>query len=226
MLIGITGKAGAGKDTVGDIIADKLGFYTYSFASPIYDLVQEWLSLDPFYFSRENKEKDFCFRVQDLPNLGFLDQLIYYKFKHAGVTTEQAFDVSSEIGRLLCEGREYTSGCEVVCFNIRETLQVVGTEGFRNIIKDDFWVSIAPCVNVVIRDIRFDNEAEFIRNNGGKVISVVRDNQDIPNSEHASEGGISESLIDIKIHNNGSKEELYSKADIVAINLRDTFINE
>lgn len=48
MLIGITGKAGSGKDTAGQILADTLGYSTYAFAWPLkrYCMVKFGLTWD------------------------------------------------------------------------------------------------------------------------------------------------------------------------------------
>ena len=41
MLVGICGKAGAGKDTVGDYLIDKYGFKKIALADPIKRLVKD-----------------------------------------------------------------------------------------------------------------------------------------------------------------------------------------
>jgi hypothetical protein len=59
---------------------------------------------------------------------------------------------------------------------------------------------------VVIDDIRFDNEAELIRNMGGTVVEITR-----PNSvqmDHASEAGVSRHLIDHTFSNHTDVDSL------------------
>ncbi|TRZ53055.1 MAG: hypothetical protein D4S01_01920 [Dehalococcoidia bacterium] len=46
MLVGICGKAGAGKDTVGDYLIDKYGFKKIALADPIKRLVKDVFALD------------------------------------------------------------------------------------------------------------------------------------------------------------------------------------
>lgn len=115
---------------------------------------------------------------------------------------------------------------EVVCpiFGItpREAMQKLGTEYGRNMINNDIWTIRAELVikankRLVITDIRFDNEAEMIKRNGGIVVKIDRKN--LPRikgvENHDSELGISEQLIDEVIYNNQSLAMLYRKIDSV-----------
>ena len=52
---------------------------------------------------------------------------------------------------------------------------------------------------VIISDVRFDNEAEMIKRNGGTVIGVNSDRDTIPH--HESEAGVSACMIDGYIDN-------------------------
>lgn len=60
---------------------------------------------------------------------------------------------------------------------------------------------------VIIKDIRFENEADFIRSHHGSIWHVKRDNA-IKVINHTSENGIEIKHGDIVIHNNGSIEDL------------------
>jgi hypothetical protein len=63
---------------------------------------------------------------------------------------------------------------------------------------------------VVITDVRFNNEAEMIRNSGGIICHIVRpDGPEI--RKHASEEGIIHQATDFHIRNNGTINELYGK---------------
>lgn len=87
----------------------------------------------------------------------------------------------------------------------REIMQLLGTEFGRVMIADDIWVTamkrkIQPGTKVVIDDVRFENEAMFIRDAGGAVLEVKRTK--LENSDtHVSEAGLSENLIDGTINN-------------------------
>ncbi len=61
----------------------------------------------------------------------------------------------------------------------REMLQKLGTEACRDGICPDIWIKrmeleLLRNDRVVIPDVRFENEAEFIRENGGFLIHVIR----------------------------------------------------
>lgn len=100
--------------------------------------------------------------------------------------------------------------------SVREFLQKYGTEAHRDVFGYNFWVDQAlndvdPNKNYVITDVRFDNEAIAVHEHRGLVIQLTR-NSNVKDT-HASEAGIPESLIDGKVANNGSKEQLYVLLD-------------
>jgi len=93
----------------------------------------------------------------------------------------------------------------------REIMQLLGTEFGRVMIADDIWVTamkrkIQPGTKVVIDDVRFENEARFIRDSGGSVLEVKRTKLDENSDTHISEAGIPESLIDGTIDNKSCYE--------------------
>lgn len=98
----------------------------------------------------------------------------------------------------------------------RQLLQTLGTEWGRSHVAQDVWLRIAGrkieqwrragVQTVVIADVRFPNEAEWIRARGGKVWRVERD-PGVRITDHASEAGLPESLIDLWIDNSGTPEQ-------------------
>jgi len=59
MLVGICGKAGAGKDTIGDYLIEKYGFKKISLADPLKKVVKEAFVLDDHtVYDREAREKE------------------------------------------------------------------------------------------------------------------------------------------------------------------------
>ena len=117
MLIGLTGRAGAGKDTVADILVATFRYHKYSMAKPLKDIAEI------FGFTK--------------------DQL--YKNKEV---VDEFWGITP-----------------------RSFLQMVGTDLFRTHWRSDVWVKLAekntrPLLesgrNVVIPDIRFDDEALFV----------------------------------------------------------------
>lgn len=97
----------------------------------------------------------------------------------------------------------------------RELLQTLGTEWGRNSVRDDIWIQRAMRAargyeRVAICDCRFENEAQAIRRAGGFVWRVRRMASGLAGSagRHASEAGIPDNLVDLRIDNNGTLRDL------------------
>ena len=70
--------------------------------------------------------------------------------------------------------------------------------------------------NIVICDVRFQHEIDFIKSFNGSIIKLNRSN--IIKDTHISECEINiidKSIIDYNIDNTNSKEELYKKIDLL-----------
>ena len=106
----------------------------------------------------------------------------------------------------------------------RELMQSLGTEWGRNQIHPDVWVWLAEqnlellgqindtTSGFVISDLRFENEATFVREKGGLVIHLLR--ADAPNvNPHISESGISIHDNDLVLHNDASIEDMTGQLD-------------
>lgn len=100
------------------------------------------------------------------------------------------------------EPSKFLSGCTP-----RHVLQTLGTEWGRQMLTEDFWLEsfrdqiwhrrnqgLTPR-GVVVTDVRFDNEAQMILNQGGKVYRVERPSLS-GGDVHASEKGVSAELIE------------------------------
>ena len=153
MIIGISGPAGAGKDTIADWIVQSTGqFRKVSFAAPI----KAMLSV----------------------GLGLTHQQLYGNLKEV---------IEERYGK-----------------TPRDMMQTLGTEWGRRLVADDIWVQALlqdeNIGNVVIADVRFDNEAKLIRKKGGFIIGITgRKNEDVP--DHASETGVTLAARDMIINN-------------------------
>lgn len=100
----------------------------------------------------------------------------------------------------------------------RQLLQRLGTEVARNI-NENFWVESLKnrnsskinevtgfYENIIITDVRFDNEAKFIKENNGIILHVVRPSLE-SKDEHLSEKGIDPKYIDYTIINDSTEED-------------------
>lgn len=112
-----------------------------------------------------------------------------------------------------------------ICYNLgwdlkkdergRKLLQDVGM-AFRS--YDDLtWVkymakTLNPSIKYVFTDVRFENEAEFIRNNGGIIIRIVRPELALQNMHlHVSESGQASITADHTIVNDSNLENLHKQ---------------
>src|SRR5690554_2025589 len=167
LIVGVTGKARSGKDTVAMRLATHHNYHHYWFSKPM---------------------KEACAII-----FGWSDDHLYGELKEV---IDERYGVSP-----------------------RFALQTIGTEWGREIINQDIWLKRAQIEvdknpMIVISDVRFDNEAQFILDNGGIVLRVVRDNSDSV-IEHKSESGVSENLVSMTIENNGTLQQLYADVDYI-----------
>ena len=160
-LIGITGRARSGKDTVADFILQRNGGYKYSFAEPLKQML--------------------------LP-LGIDMSEPYWQEVKEVIIPE--FNASP-----------------------RRLMQTLGTEWGRELIHPDLWLTLATRKlasmghGMVIPDVRFENEAAWVRRNGGVIIHLFRSHVD-PVEKHVSEAGITMDTRDYMLDNNRTFEEL------------------
>jgi hypothetical protein len=102
----------------------------------------------------------------------------------------------------------------------RIMMQKFGTEYAREMIAPDFWLwrmnqSISKYSNesIIIEDVRFHNEAAFIRNNGGLVLHINRKfKAATEHTDHKSEQKIPCMPEDYQISCNCSEEESFKMA--------------
>ena len=159
-LIGIAGKAGCGKDTLGKYLCDEYRCVHYYFAKPLKEAAKIMFALTDDQIA--NKEVP-------VEPWGISPRKIYQR-------------LGTEVGR--------------------------GMDPAIWIKNAELFIKSVPGRTVVITDVRFDNEATFIRNRGGVIINIVREQQDIIENRHSSEGGLKPDNVDLYIHNNGTIEDM------------------
>lgn len=92
----------------------------------------------------------------------------------------------------------------------RYLLQTLGTEWGRNMVDQNIWIKLlrvrliehltdSVVTPLVVDDLRFDNEAEMIRELGGEVWHLDRRSFTASEDKHVSEQGISDKLITKKV---------------------------
>jgi hypothetical protein len=98
---------------------------------------------------------------------------------------------------------------------IRRLLQYMGTDVGREILGPDVWVNalmshLTPGYDYVISDVRFPNEYDAIKKNGGVIFRINREDT-APINEHSSEIALDEHEFDGYLHNVADKNELYDQ---------------
>ena len=225
MLVGVTGSARSGKSTFGDMLASSLNrpvhfggsaipsttipsanIATYALASPIKDISCALLGWDERH--REGWLKEI--NVSCLPPSR--NQIIAAMQHYTNTTKEEANKMAVGFEKHI--SIPYWSYNGHVDISPREVFQLIGTEVCRSV-RDSIWLDQAKSLynngsSLIITDVRFANEAAFIREHGLLVHIERADNATV--ASHASEAGITFKHGDVRVTNDGAIEELQTAA--------------
>lgn len=199
-IIGISGKAGVGKDTVGKII--------------------QFLTLDDDVFSKTNRD---C--IADLEHKAYSASQSKWKIKKYASTLKKITSIilGCKVNKL--EDREFKEKelgkqWQVIDYTLtpRLLLQRLGTDAARYV-HPDIWVNalfskFKKKSRWIITDVRFDNEIRAIQERGGIVIRVNRDKSkdSTEHSNHLSETALDNyEGFDVILNNNDTLEDLIEK---------------
>ena len=171
MIIGVSGYAQSGKDTVAGMLMGLHKYERVAFADKIRELL---LAMDPFVYANED----------------------YYRLE----------DVVESFGWEVAKVRFP---------EVRRLLQDLGV-GARESFGKDFWVKQAlgqykPTDNIVVTDVRFQNEAEFIKGFPGAKIWRVERPGVLAVNAHPSESQMDDWEFDEVIKNDGDLDSLKSQ---------------
>lgn len=186
MIIGLNGKIGSGKDTIADFLVKEYGFAKIGYSDVLYDAVCAlW-----------------------------------------GISLEEALDWKNNHGNSidLVEINIDVTGDVRYSYTWREFLQLFGTEMGRRVFGEDFWIDQFnikyldgptdeefDALRYVVRDVRFNNEAQNVLDFGGHIWQVHRPG--FEGDGHESESGIDPNFIRGDIGNDGTIDELYATLD-------------
>lgn len=231
-IIGVAGYARSGKDSVCEFIQEELkelaiSSFRYALADPIKYQVNQLFGWDERHSYGELKEVS----VEVLLDHETLERVVYENFTDYLEYEGDAAYLARRFTQILDDNHciEYTaplSGFSMVTVSPRQMYQLWGTEFARDNICDSIWFDTAEgvsCENqgriMIVPDVRFLNEAEWINNNPNAVlIGVERPvHSDSIGSTHASEKDIPEviHMSDCVIDNTGTLGELRETAKIV-----------
>jgi hypothetical protein len=234
MIIGVNGKIGSGKDTVGKIIQ----YLTTSEEVKEITTLEEWLDSDDlngrdFHWKIKKfagKLKQIASLLTGIPVEKFEDQ----EFKKSYLASEWGTVKHNPLNAIPVFGD--------IQFNelmsVREFLQRLGTEAMRDGLHTNVWVNalfadytpthyligaldtkltdgdpVFP--NWIITDMRFENELEAVVKKGGITIRVVRPGTVVGN--HPSEVALDGFIMHYEIINDGTLEDLVEKVREILI---------
>lgn len=92
----------------------------------------------------------------------------------------------------------------------------------RRVADEDCWIKIIEgkykrAMRLVIGDVRMPNEARWIKNNGGLIIQIHREN--VLKLEHQTETPLPDDLVDHVIYNNGPTAGLFFKLSSILVGI-------
>lgn len=184
VIIGIGGEKAVGKDTAAAALVANHGFKRAAFADPLKEMCAFALNIpiakmhDPLL-----KEKEWNPLITVYPH--HTNRMVQFaRDKGMVITKPQHLDLHKALSF-----KSFHS--------LRQLLQYVGTEGFRNSVSDTFWLDLFNVLHageekVIVTDMRFPNEREFVKAKGGLLVRVKRPG--VVASSHASENSLGEDI--------------------------------
>lgn len=190
LVIGVSGTAQAGKDTFAARLVQAHGFHRIAFADKLREALY---ALNPIVLVTIGESSRLHLNKTHLPLVDLVDM--------------RGWDAAKTVD------------------DVRRLLQRMGTEAGRDVFGEDVWVDAirdeidGVNQNVVITDVRFPNELDFI-NEVGTSVRVTRGKQtQLPgaNGAHASETALADKLGEFKYEapNDGTIADLHDHADIL-----------
>lgn len=242
-IIGLGGNKGSGKNTAAKVLIERHGFKEVSLAFPLKKLVGEVFDIpmenmeDPVLKETPFEEPititpNHIYQIQEkcswLINLdmfkktksAILERMIYNSVKRDTKNTMIPRNVIKSLSNNDGAINNVPSQLTFKSFTTpRQVLQFVGTELIREGISPYFWCkvldeSIKNDAKVVITDVRFYEEREYVKVKRGDLIKIERLSDTPKTDGHASENSLGgDSEYNFIIRNNGSVEELQKRLD-------------
>lgn len=181
MIIGLTGKKQAGKDTVADYLVEHYGYTKVGFSDVMYEAVCALWGID-------------------------LEQALDYKTSNI-VTTIQELNSLTDHNDFRHNLGSYTWREHLQRFGTEMGRNVFGEDFWVDQFSQKYLRHGADN-NYVVRDVRYNNEAKMISAWQGDIWMIHR--PELPDDDtHETEAGIDENFIRGDLLNDGTIEQLY-----------------
>ncbi|QDP62326.1 MAG: putative deoxynucleotide monophosphate kinase [Prokaryotic dsDNA virus sp.] len=223
MLLGFSGFAGSGKNTVADIVSQELGnCVQVAFAAPLRELLGMCLGLTEEEVQSTYKEEVKVMEVMEAFTYCSAD------FYHGWLDFCGKYSLEMSLNEkcMKAQALEWMWSDLGEPITVRKLLQVLGTDFVRDLVDPNMWVYLTMNKvhdlltrgkNVLITDVRFPNEAQTITYLGGQVIQIDRPSL-VTKDQHKSEEPLPKELIDFVIVNDKGLKELKGKVlDILGV---------
>lgn len=200
LIAAITGKKRSGKDSLADYIVDQFKFVKLSFAYKLKEVIKDYTGC--VTYRDEDREYDQTFSIT--------------KKQIRQMAEELSLDEQKFYDRFYEQMLPHLMGVKASRFeyfmSYRKFAQILATDVCRYL-NDNIWIEQVgkqikeSSCNYVFSDVRFDNEAKYILENGGHVIHIVRPSLQMED-EHVSEQGVDPLLVSVQIKNDGTLDDL------------------
>lgn len=190
MIIGLSGYARSGKDSVADVLATEFGFQKIAFADKLRECLYE---LNPVILWDQNETKVYEAILDYMPLKWIIDTYGWDGYKDTGWNKHIRImlqRMGTDVGRNILGGDIWRDA----------TLRVM------DLTKD-----------YVVTDCRFQNEAYMVAREGGKVWRVNRPGVG-PANDHISEVGLDDYPFDTIIPNDGDLTYLAKTVRLALVN--------
>ena len=240
MIIGLTGAAGSGKDSVADILVAERGFHRIAFADALYDEVSTAFNVSvEFLKNRETKEKrsprlslghcmdgDFARVVRETRHGGNRPighssipysprQILQWWGTDYRRAQRESYWIDKVRDRMLSTGVSIHASCEANSEGatpLPNALYPPERGGFNH-------ENFGEQVDWVLTDVRFQNEADLVQELGGQLGLVLRPGVK-PVANHVSEEFWQTCSPDMVIENDRTLDELMADVCAMAGNLQ------
>lgn len=219
MLYGLAGKARCGKNTAGDLIREVSIWdrpVTYALADPIKQIINSLFGWDDRHSDGYLKEIQVCFTM---PSPQEVEATLRHKLDLTSFELVRMVELFCDV---VCV-QSYVDDDFNGCISPRKAYQLFGTEVGRAT-RDTIWLDQAQIIldrgeSLVVTDIRFENEAKWVREQDGVVIHIER-SESTSVEAHASEVGIERFVSDWCLTNNDTLDKLHSSVSDLVYNIR------